>query len=197
MEWKERDHPRDDDGKFTETNGGFRQNTSYQELKREERGNHPDLSVSPAENLSALGVNPRKKKMTPAEKIASVHIDFDKDNVLPELNEEDLAKIGVNKNKPVLLKKNIIDRNAGQHSDLTNQDFQSIIAHALYEPSEIFSANADKPYFHFAKVIEVTSHGKSEIGVALLDVDERKNNFEVVHAHFVRERSFRLLKKDK
>ena len=56
--------------------------------------------------------------MTPAEKIASVHIDFTKDNVLPELNNEDLTKVGSKINKPVLLKKNVIDRNAAEHSDL-------------------------------------------------------------------------------
>lgn len=123
--------------------------------------------------------------MTPAEKIASVHIDFDRDNILPELNEKDLSKIGVSSNKPVLLKKEIIDRNSIQHSDLTNEDFQTIISHALYAPSEIFLANDTKPYYHFAKVIEVTSKIKPKMGLVLLDVDEKKDDFEIVHAHFM------------
>jgi hypothetical protein len=106
-----------------------------------------------------------------------------------------LGKIGLKQNKPVLLKKSVIDRNRTEHSDLTDEDFQNVIANALYSPSEIFKANREKPYYHFAKVIEVNSKGKPEIGLALLDVDDVKDNFEVVHAHLVRERSFNLAKK--
>lgn len=39
--------------------------------------------------MAALGVG-EKKKMASAEKIAGVHIDFDRDNILFELNKEDL-----------------------------------------------------------------------------------------------------------
>lgn len=132
-------------------------------------------------------VNSKKpiKQMMPAEKIASVHIDFDRDNILPELNEEDLSKVRAKKNKAVLLKKDVIDRNFIQHSDLTNEDFQTIISHALYAPSEIFLANDTKPYYHFAKVIEVSSKNKPKMGLALLDVDDKKDKFEIVHAHFM------------
>lgn len=159
----EKKHPRDSDGKFTDKNGG-------------------EQGYNSKDDLGAI--KSAKKKMTPAQKIASVHIDFTKDNLLPELNEEDLQKVGSKINKPVLLKKSIIDRNAEEHSDLTDEDFQSIISNALYSPSEVFSANAEKPYYHFAKVIEINSKGKPEIGLALLDVDENKDNFEIVHAQF-------------
>ena len=33
MAWREEDHPRDDDGKFTDEKGCYRQNTSYSEIK--------------------------------------------------------------------------------------------------------------------------------------------------------------------
>ena len=135
------------------------------------------------------------KKLTPAEKIASVHIDFDRDNLLPELNESELEKIGKKDSKPVLLKKNVIDRNRTRHDDLTDSDFEQIIAKALYSPSEVFPANKEKPYFHFAKIIEVNSKGKPEIGLVLLDVDDHKDNFEIVHAQFIRQRSYKAIKK--
>ena len=176
--FKENEHPRDNDGKFTNKNGGGK--SGYD--SRDEFG-----SIK-------KGVQQKAKKMTPAEKIASVHIDFDKDNILPELNEEDLAKVGSKVNKPVLLKKNIIERNIEEHSDLTDSDFESIIANALYTPSDIFLANKEKPYYHFAKVIEVNSKGKPEIGLALLDVDDKKDNFEIVHAQFARPRSYKAMK---
>ncbi len=72
----------------------------------------------------------------------------------------------------------------------------NIRAIALYAPSEIFHGKSEKPYYHFAKVIEITSKGKSEIGLVLLDVDENKDNFEIVHAHFVNATGFRQVKKD-
>ena len=183
-------HPRDEMGKFTDGAGGTHIPTEA-ELQR----------------LREMGVDEQKGQLqkdrpkeecrkTPAEKIASVHIDFDRDNVLPELNEEDLQKIGVDKNKPVLLKKFIIDRNEIRHPDITKDDVINIIANALYAPSEIFHGKSEKPYYHFAKVIEITSKGKSEIGLVLLDVDENKDNFEIVHAHFVNATGFRQVKKD-
>lgn len=127
----------------------------------------------------------KQSQMTAEEKIASVHIDFDKDNILPELDKNSLKIMGAEKSKPVLLKKSTIDRNFQEHSDLTKEDFQSIIAQALYEPSEVFPANAEKPYWHFAKLIKETSKGHSKIGLALLDIDVNKESFEVAHAHFV------------
>lgn len=178
-------HPRADDGKFTDGNGG----TKSEKLKEAEQVYNSEPTSAPTEQS--------KKKMTPAEKIASVHIDFTNDNILPELNDEDLEKVGSKVNKPVLLKKNVIDKNNEDHSDLTDSDFESIIANALYSPSEIFSANKEKPYYHFAKVIEINSKGKPEIGLALLDVDENKDNFEIVHAHFARPRSYKAMKNKK
>ncbi len=171
-------------GQFTSSdgNGGTHDPSDAEKQKLKERG---------------ISTDSGKKKMTPAEKIASVHIDFDKDNILPELNEEDLAKVDSKVNKPVLLKKGVIDRNAEEHDDLTKDDFQSIIGQSLYTPSEIFPANKEKPYFHFAKIIEYNSKGKPEYGLVILDVDERKDNFEIVHAQFMRKRSFNSLKNKK
>ena len=131
-EFNEQDHPRDSEGKFT---------------NRNDRSNVLD-NMSATELSKALRRELPQKKMTPEEKIASVHIDFDRDNILPELNEEDLAKIGAEKNKHVLLKKSVIDRNRVEHSDLTDTDFELILANALYVPSEVFPANKEKPYYH-------------------------------------------------
>ncbi len=78
---------------------------------------------------------------------------------------------------------------------MTDNDFEQIVLRALYSPSEVFSANKERPYYHFAKVIEVNSKGKPEIGLALLDVDDRKDNFEIVHAHFIGSKAYERAKK--
>ncbi len=74
-------HPRDNDGKFSSSDGagGTHEATEAERRRLHEMG---------------ITVGGEKKKMTPAEKIASVHIDFEKDNVLPELEETSLRKMG-------------------------------------------------------------------------------------------------------
>lgn len=182
--FNERDHPRDRMGQFAE------KDMSEQAKRTEAIKKYSD---DPKRDMEKLGVT--KKKLSPEEKIARVHIDFLKDNVLPELNESELKKIGVKKNKAILLKKGVIDRNRFEHDDLTDEDFERIVANALYSPSEVFKANKDRPYFHFAKIIEVNSKGKPEIGLALLDVDDKKDNFEIVHAHFIGRKALERAKK--
>lgn len=135
------------------------------------------------------------KKLTPAEKIASVHIDFSRDNILPELNEEDLRKVGAKENKPVLLKKSIIDRNTQRHNDVM-PDTEKILTQTLYSPLEIFRGNIEKPYYTFVKPLRISNrNGKNEYGIVLLDVDTRKDNFEIVHWHWVNEDKFDSIKK--
>ena len=197
----ENKHPRASDGKFTDGNGGngnYSQSVNERIKWAEENGIELPLnidgSVDDLKLQELYEANNTKKKMTPAEKIASVHIDFTKDNVLPELNDEDLTKIGAKENKPVLLKKNIIDRNSVRHPDITDDDLNGIVANALYSPSEIFHGYSEKPYYNFAKIIEINSKGKPEIGLVLLDIDEKKDNFEVVHAHFVNNKGLQRVK---
>ena len=115
--FNEEEHPRDNNGKFTDKNGGKKGYNSQNDLNSIKRV--------------------AKKKISPAEKIASVHIDFDKDNILPELNDGDLEKVGSKVNKPVLLKKGVIDRNEKRHTDVM-PDTELVLKSALYSPSEVF-----------------------------------------------------------
>lgn len=97
-----------------------------------------------------------------------------------------MSKIGVEKNKPVLLKKYVIDRNRNEHPDVSNADMCKIIGQALYSASNVFSANVEKPnYFHFASFVELSVKGKPKFGMTLLDVDIQKECFEIVHMYYV------------
>ena len=196
-------HLRDEDGKFTDGNGGKTYGKEYDKRIAEARKEYEEAKTSEQKRAEAEQIynseqtgstGPSNKKMTPAEKIASVHIDFDKDNILPELNEEDLPKIGAKKNKPVLLKKGVINRNERRHSEVM-KDTEFILKNALYSPSEVFRGNKDKPYYTFVKPMKVSSrNGLDEYGIALLDVDENKDNFEVVHWHWVNEENIKKIK---
>lgn len=138
---------------------------------------------SPAEQI--------RSKMTPEEKIASVHIDFGKDNVLPELNEDALDKIGLTENKSVLLKSQTIKRNLQKHFDVSDETLQKIITEALYNPVDIYPANPNNPnYYHFAAFIEIEDKSGLKMGLVLLDIDVTKKYFEIGHAYFVDGKGF-------
>lgn len=190
MNWDESKHPRDDEGKFTDSMGKtYRQNASYADIVADGKA----LTGAEQKRMKELGYS---KNMTAMEKIASVHIDFEKDNILPELNEEDLEKIGVDKNKSVLLKASTIQRNLQAHGEVSIDNAEEIISGALYNPTDVFLGNDEKPYYTFAKTMRISQKNGDEIyGLVLLDVEESKSNFEVVHWHWVRARSFETLKK--
>ena len=176
----------------SENNGRF-VSKEEQEAKREQAERIYNSEPEPIEK--GKSESSENKKMTPAEKIASVHIDFDRDNILPELNDEDLEKIGLKENKSVLLKKSIIDRNIQRHNDAM-PDTERIITQALYSPSEIFHGKNEKPYYTFVKPLKISKrNGKDEYGIVLLDVGEEKENFEIVHWHWVNEENLNSIKK--
>lgn len=131
----------------------------------------------------------KEEKADIEEKINKVKIDFTKDNVLPELNAEDLEELGV-ESKPVLLKKTVIERNLQQHPDVAREDYRSMLASALYAPDAIIPGNADKPYYNF---IARTSSEKNS--VVLLEVANNKDNFEIVHLHWAKNKQRKSLER--
>ena len=112
-EWKENEHDRDENGRFT-GNGSS------------SKSNNDDIQV----------------------KIDSLkNIDFSKDNKLPNLNKDTLKQYGF-EDKPVVLKKNIIEKNKANHPDITDDMAREIIGNSLYKPEAVLKANKDKPAYH-------------------------------------------------
>lgn len=178
--WDEDKHPRDNSGKFTDKRGST--GYSKEQLSRAKEKFKAILNDK---------ITPAKKTMSPSEKIASVHIQLDRDNILPELGEESLQVIGLSENKPVLVKASTIKRNLEEHGDVMPEEFDRLISEPLYSPEHIFKANDNKPYYSFAKPMKVSNkNGEIIYGLALLDVDNNKDNFEVVHWHWVKSRKF-------
>ena len=160
QDFKEAEHPRDEEGKFSE---------------KEEKSSLPkDIQ----------------------DKINSVKIDFNKDNVLPELNNKELEtfeSFGVDvKGKKVLFKKSTLDRNKTEHKDLSKEDYDKYIGRCLYSPEAVFRGNKDKPYFNF-----ITRIKDDKNSVVLLDVDLSKDNIEIVHFHFLRDKARKTLESKK
>lgn len=164
-------------------------------------GNNPHTPIDPKTGKILVGnevvksQNGKKSKMTPEEKIASVHIKAGQDTILPELNEKDLLSIGATKNKPVLVKASIFDRNAGKHSEVAFEDIDTIVGQALYSPDTkiVPGKNKSGTYYAFYKPIRAskTHKNENEFGTVILDVKEGTDYFEVVHWQWVRTKNMR------
>jgi hypothetical protein len=126
----------------------------------------------------AGGASPEEKQ----KKIDSVKIDFDRDNILPELNKEDLEELG-KASKPVLLKKDIIEKNRYSHPDVKESDYAQIIGQSLYNPDLVVPGHKEKPYFNF-----LSRMGDDKNTIVLLELSDQKNNFEIVNLHWINDK---------
>ena len=120
-----------------------------------------------------------------------VNIDFDNDNVLPELKPKDLEKMQTRKNKRVLLKKSIIKNNNEKHGDIEQDEIPWLIGETLYNSDDIVKGkNPSGNYYSFVKLMEkFDKRGNKMFGVVLLDINETNEYFEIVHWHWVRQKS--------
>ena len=133
------------------------------------------------------------------EKVRSVDELTDADFTEPTRNVE-LARlaqkvdaaIGAN-GKPVVVKKNIFERNAKHHPDISANKSREILQSALYTP-DLYGQNqkAKRPYNW---VVINTKDEKGKNRVVLLEVNHGKDNIEVVHWHYLDEKGVEKIKK--
>ena len=111
---------------------------------------------------------------------------------LPELPKKVADAIGVN-DKPVIIKKNIFERNYMRHKDVTPEQSKAIFNAALYNP-DLYGQNqkAKRPY-NWVLINTKDEEGKNR--TVLLEVNPNKDNVEIVHWHFVDERGLKKIKK--
>ena len=167
--FKEEDHERDKDGKFTKKGSG---EDNKQEDKEET--NNEDSSEE----------EKQKEEKEIKEKIEQLEkIDWTKDNTLPNFPKSFLKKQGL-EDKPILLKKNIIEKNKASHPDITEEEAKRIIGNALYKPEVILKANIDKPAYH--NFISRTDDEHNDL--VLLELSDKKENYEIINYHVVSNR---------
>ena len=159
--FKEEEHPRKANGEFKEEGSG---EDNKQEDKEET--NNEDSSEEKQKEEKEI-----QDKIKQLEKI-----DWNKDNTLPNLNKNTLKELNL-EDKPVLLKKNIIEKNKLNHPDITEEEAKRIIGNALYRPELILKANAEKTAYH--NFISRTDD---------LELSDEKENYEIVNYHVVRDK---------
>ena len=86
--------------------------------------------------------------------------------------------------KPILLKKNIIEKNKLNHPDITEEEARRIIGNALYKPETILKANPEKLTYHNF----ITRTDDEHNDIVLLELSEKKENYEIVNYHVVSNR---------
>lgn len=108
---------------------------------------------------------------------------------LPRLPKAVDEAIGAN-GKPVVIKKNIFERNIARHNELSGEDSRRIISEALYNP-DLYGQNqkVSRPnnwvLIHKAKTNESI----------LLEVNRGKDNVEIVHWHYLDDRGIEKIKR--
>lgn len=127
----------------------------------------------------------------PSDKTKAVKINFKENNILPALNQADLKSLGV-KNKPVVFKQRTLARNINVHPDIPLKDYSYLAGKALYERKIFFRDSQKKNYIHF--IGEIADNRNS---VVLLDIDETKSNFEIVHLQKMNKKGLERLLKNK
>ena len=120
------------------------------------------------------------------EKITSVDELTDEDFSTPTRNVElpTLPKIvdeaiGAN-GKPVVIKKNIFEKNKKSHKDLTPEQSREILQDALYHPN-LYGQNqkTNRPYNW------ILIHNAEKHSSTILEVNHNKDNVEVVNWHYL------------
>ena len=162
----------------------------------EEQGKGGKSSVASKDNQG----NPLNADGTlKLEKVKSVDDLTDEDflkpyrNVeLPKLPRKVDEAIGAN-GQPVVIKKNIFERNAERHNDLTSSQSREILHSALYNP-DLYgqSQKAKRPYNW---VVINTKDEKGHNRTVLLEISPNKDNIEIVHWHYVDERGLEKIKR--
>ena len=111
---------------------------------------------------------------------------------LPKLPSNVDEAIGAN-GKPVIIKKNIFEKNLRDHSDLTPTQSREILSSALYHP-DLYGQNqkSRRPYNW---VVINTKDEQGHNRLVLLELNDNKDNAEIVHWHYIDERGLGKIKR--
>lgn len=111
---------------------------------------------------------------------------------LPVLPKNIDAAIGAN-GKPVIIKKNIFEKNKRSHSDLSPEQSRDILNSALYNPDLYGQTQKTNRPYNWVVINTVDEKGKNRI--ILLELNPNKDNIEVVHWHYIGNSGLERIKK--
>lgn len=111
---------------------------------------------------------------------------------LPKLPDNIDAAIGAN-GKPIIIKKNIFERNSTTHHEVSPQQAREILTAALYSP-DLYGQNqkATRPYNW---IVINTKDNEGQNKLVVLEVNDNKDNVEIVHWYVVDNRGVEKVKR--
>lgn len=111
---------------------------------------------------------------------------------LPKLPDNVDAAIGAN-GKPIIIKKNIFERNSTTHHEVSPQQAREILTAALYSP-DLYGQNqkATRPYNW---IVINTKDNEGQNKLVVLEVNDNKDNVEIVHWYVVDNRGVEKVKR--
>ena len=130
------------------------------------------------------------------EKITSIDELRDEDFSAPTRNVELPAlprnvdeAIGAN-GKPVIIKKNVFEKNKSSHKDLTTDDSRKILSHVLYNPN-LYGQNqkTTRPYNWI--LVHLANKNKAVV----VEVNDNKDNIEIVNWHYLTDKTLEQKKR--
>ncbi|MDR1952293.1 MAG: hypothetical protein LBQ37_02115, partial [Elusimicrobiota bacterium] len=132
--------------------------------------------ISDNENVLAL--------LPPKEYYENPETDYN----FPDLNNQDLELLN-KKSKPVILKRNIVEKEKVNHKEIPIEQYNEILNGALYNADIIIKDKPqDKPNYYLFVKREI-KNGKSVS--TLIELNESKENFEIVGWQKLNENSLR------
>lgn len=94
--------------------------------------------------------------------------------------------------KPILLKKNIIEKNKLNHPDITEEEAISILSNALYKTEVMLKGKSKRPDYY--NLITRTDNKHNDL--VTVEISNEKDNYEIVHFFIIRNKSRRKYERD-
>ncbi|RGL03406.1 putative barnase/colicin E5 family endoribonuclease [Prevotella disiens] len=133
------------------------------------------------------------EKVNTIDEITDIDFNNPTRNVeLPTLPQNVDEAIGAN-GKPVVIKKNIFERNKQRHNDITSEQSRDILRSALYTPTLYGQSQKNKRPKNWVVIKVKDNSGNNK--VVLLEVDHHKDSVEIVHWHYLDDRGLEKNKK--
>lgn len=117
------------------------------------------------------------------------YINAEKDIPLPNINHQVLKNLG-KKDKPLILKSNIIKKNKKNHPEILIEEYNDILSKGLQSTDLVFKTDNKNEYYNF---IHFDNSTNEQI---LVELSENKNNYEIVNFYKFSDKSLeRKIKK--
>lgn len=117
------------------------------------------------------------------------YINAEKDIPLPNINHQVLKNLG-KKDKPLILKSNIIKKNKKNHPEILIEEYNDILSKGLQSTDLVFKTDNKNEYYNFIHFDNATNEQ------ILIELSENKDNYEIVNFYKFSDKSLeRKIKK--